>query len=406
MFIISPRPSKLSASPPSIDRKDTMRTKHVMRMVRTGAQWLHRWLGLALGIPLVLAGLSGTVLVFAEQIDAALNPRLFHSLAPCVAPLDLDGAVASLRRHWPQAQVSRVELPAHAGGSYRLLFRAPGMVAGEAMLDACDGAVLGSRDRAVVGIDGLHLMPTLQAWHLNLLLGQPGRAALGYLGLVWLVLLAAGLLLAWPRHRQWRRALSINLRQHTYRSHVDLHRAIGIVSAALLITTSFTGVYNGLPEQTRGALALLTDVAADHRAIGQGRHRDGDPAIGWSEARAIAGQYLGDGAGEGAALLAIQRQPQRGVYLARLRRADDVQRSGTLRLFISMRDGSVLATVDPLAGSGGDRFLASLYPWHSGQLGGMAGRGLIVLAGLLPALFFITGISTWVLRRNKKRAPR
>jgi uncharacterized iron-regulated membrane protein len=43
-----------------------------------------------------------------------------------------------------------------------------------------------------------------------------------------------------------------------------------------------------------------------------------------------------------------------------------------------------------------------LFPLHSGQLGGTAVKWLVALAGLLPALFFITGITTWLLRREKK----
>ena len=69
------------------------------------------------------------------------------------------------------------------------------------------------------------------------------------------------------------------------------------------------------------------------------------------------------------------------MYQVRLRRADDWQRTGTLRLLIDIRNGAVIETVNPLAGTGGDRLLASLFPLHSGQFGGAVGRW--IMAALL-----------------------
>jgi len=139
-------------------------------------------------------------------------------------------------------------------------------------------------------------------------------------------------------------------------------------------------------------------VSAEHRGIAMPAVQKGDTTISWNDAKAIAEQHLSDGA----VLLALQRLPDRGLYQVRLRRADDWQRTGTLRLLIDIRSGAVIETVNPLAGTGGDRFLASLFPLHSGQFGGAFGRWLMVIAGLLPALFFITGLSTWVLRRRRQ----
>ncbi len=365
---------------------------------------LHRWLGLTLGLLLVLAGLSGSLLVFEHEIDGALNPQLFHNRAPCAAPLDVDGAVAALHRQWPQAKVSFVTMPSHAGGSYGMLFKAAGVADNEAMLDACSGALLGSRDRGAIAVDRLHLMPLLQRWHLSLLQGKPGRAALGYLGLAWAALVILGLVLAWPARGSgaagWQRALRVRLGQNTYRSNYDLHRAAGLLGSVVLLVWALTGFYNGLPELARSLVGQVADVAGEHRSIALPPLGKGAAAISWNEARAIAAQHTS----HGASLVALSRQPDRGLFQARLRRADDWQRTGSLRLFIDIRSGAVIETVNPLSGNSGDRFLAALFPLHSGQFGGAVGRWFVVLSGLLPALFFITGLTTWILRRKTKRA--
>ena len=47
-------------------------------MVRKALVALHRWLGLTAGAFLLILGLTGCLLVFENEIDAALNPKLFQ----------------------------------------------------------------------------------------------------------------------------------------------------------------------------------------------------------------------------------------------------------------------------------------------------------------------------------------
>ncbi|GAB2837858.1 PepSY-associated TM helix domain-containing protein [Pseudoduganella ginsengisoli] len=364
---------------------------------------LHRWAGFTLGALFVLMGLSGTVLVFDEELDAALNPALYHGgcASASTAPVDAALAADAVQARWPGARPGFVYLPEQPGGIYRVTFKAPKVADNEAMVDAC-GIVLGSRDRQAGTLDALHLMPTLQTWHLNMFQGKEGRMAQGYIGLAIAVLLIAGLVLAWPKSghgiKKWRRALHVKLNQHRYRTHYDLHRAAGLLFMPLLLVLALTGFYNGLPELGRSLVAGVAPVAADRRALALPKLEKGEAAISWKEVQAIAAPYLTNGT----QLVAIARQPERGLYQARMRRADDSQRSGTYRLFIDMRTGKVLQISNPRAGEYADIFLASLFPLHSGQLGGPAIKWLIALSGLLPALFFFTGITTWLLRRKKQ----
>ena len=52
---------------------------------------LHRVLGLSVGLWAVVMGLTGTILVFSHEIDAALNPHLLR-VEPRTGPWDVDGA--------------------------------------------------------------------------------------------------------------------------------------------------------------------------------------------------------------------------------------------------------------------------------------------------------------------------
>ena len=52
------------------------------RRLRIALVRLHRWLGLSLGILLVVIGLTGSFAVFYREIDAALNPSLYTPAGP------------------------------------------------------------------------------------------------------------------------------------------------------------------------------------------------------------------------------------------------------------------------------------------------------------------------------------
>lgn len=368
--------------------------------IKPGLTWLHRWTGLTLGLLFVLIGLSGSLLVFQHEIDEGLNPTFFHSGSVCAAPVGVQSAVAALQARWPQSKISSLYLPQHDGAAYRMLFKAKGVADNEATVDACSGALLGSRDREAIAFDALHLMPLMQRWHLNLFQGKPGRAALGYVGLACALMLAVGLVLAWPRIGQWQRALKIRLGQNAYRSNYDLHRSLGLLASVVLLLMALTGFYNGLPDVARVVVGQFTAVSGEHRNIARPALGKGEAGLSWEQAHAIALTYERDGD----ELLALNRLPDRGVFQIRLRQAGDWQRTGSVRLFIDIRNGEVVDLIKPLAGTGGDRLLAAMYPLHSGQFGGFAGKWLVAFAGLLPALFFITGLATWILRRNKKKA--
>ncbi|WP_287819799.1 PepSY domain-containing protein, partial [Achromobacter sp.] len=107
-----------------------------------------------------------------------------------------------------------------------------------------------------------------------------------------------------------------------------------------------------------------------------------------------------------ATLVMLRRDPARGVYQARVRRADDWQPVGTLRMFIAMRGGDLLSRADPISGTAAQRFLAVMFPLHSGSLYGLPTRVLTAFLGLLPLLFFVTGLVIWISRRRLQHRGR
>lgn len=79
-------------------------------MVRTWWLKAHLWIGLAIGLPLMVVAISGAVLVFEEDLDRALNPAVSY-VTPGDRSLPLDDIIARARTAYPAAQLGSVTLP-------------------------------------------------------------------------------------------------------------------------------------------------------------------------------------------------------------------------------------------------------------------------------------------------------
>lgn len=373
------------------------------KSLRTAVSFLHRWTGLALGVVLVLAGLSGSLLAFDHELDGWLNARMLRNTAgACNTAQPPSAAAGAVQRAWPGAEVGAITLPQAAGDSYRVQFKHDATADNEAGVDACSGQLLGSRNRDAVALDRAHVMPLLLRWHMTLLQGKTGREILGWLALAWLALLAAGIYLAWPRPGHWRRSVTVTRGVGAFRTSYELHRAAGLIAALFLLVVAGTGFFLGLPQLGRQLVASVATVPVDARAAVLPALGPAEPEIGWDGAAARArGLAPAD-----ATLVMLRRDPARGVYQARVRRADDWQPVGTLRMFIDMRNGALVSAADPISGTAAQRFLAVMFPLHSGSLYGLPTRILTAVLGLLPLLFFATGVIIWISRRRLQHRGR
>ena len=69
-------------------------------MIRRFRQYwlsLHKWVALTIGVWIVLNGLSGSVLVFQRELEAALNPDLYRTEQEIPGSINLDALEQSVK---------------------------------------------------------------------------------------------------------------------------------------------------------------------------------------------------------------------------------------------------------------------------------------------------------------------
>jgi uncharacterized iron-regulated membrane protein len=370
---------------------------------------VHMWIGLILGLFLAALGLSGSLLVYDDQLANLVNPPPRATTAGEPLPLSMiqDIAGETVSGHG-QMQIVLPQNPGEAisvrMGGISAMGNMPGMHgndrprgesrrhregggegdAGRALqlfIDPVSGEVLGTRTA---------LLPPILIFahqlHGNFLMGRDGRSTVvGWLGVAMLILGLSGLVLWWPKRGQWKYAFFVRPTARGLRFHRELHAATGIWIFVIFIAVSFSGVVLAWP-QTMGA----NPPGFNPRAVPTVEATDGK-RLGATEAVIAASAAV---PGLVPRSVAIPARPDQAISVNYLS-------NGAIgaTVFVDPYHGKVLAVRDP-----SPNFMAWMRPVHQGSLQGSLGpvwKFLVVVSGLVPSLFVVTGITLWWKKRRR-----
>lgn len=346
---------------------------------------LHRWIALGLGVPLALLALCGAALTVVEPLDHRTHPRLFVAAAGATADPDvLEHARLRLRAEFGADAAFTFRPPRAERDTLWVLVRGPWR--GTVYLDPATGAELGRRGEH----EGFY--NALFELHSSLLLGDRGKAILAVLAAAYVVLLASGLLLWWPK--RWRHAWRVELRRGALRALFDLHRVGGALLGVGVAVTVATGAYMAWRPLSDGVTAIAG--AAPLRP----------PAVAEAEADATAPLSLDAAVREAAALfpqgrvgyVQVPAGRSRPVRV-RLRLPDDPHPNGLTSVWLHPVTGARLAVHRWDRLEAGARAYSVVYPLHIGELGGPVHLALNAVLGLALAGFAGSGLWLWWQRR-------
>jgi uncharacterized iron-regulated membrane protein len=207
------------------------------RIFRLGL-WLHRWSGLVAAPFFLVLCLTGSVLIFHEEIAAwaGWEPAVAVTDAP---PLPLSALAVEALARAPGKRVLAVALDAEHPGHVTLNLAEPGIrtlaAAVPVMLNAYSGAVLPGPDPRTTPL-GLVLR-----MHADWFLGLPGQLAGGLVALLVTICLISGGVVYGPYIRGLafgaiRRGRGEAVRQR------DLHNLIGVATLGWTLVVSVTGI--------------------------------------------------------------------------------------------------------------------------------------------------------------------
>ncbi|MGD9472945.1 MAG: PepSY-associated TM helix domain-containing protein [Novosphingobium sp.] len=369
---------------------------------------LHLWLGLGLGGLLVLLGLTGSILAFYPELDALLHPEIRpETHVEGSGPPDWDRALATVRATYPEKdgpwRFEVTDQPGAIPARYYDPPERPGYAFRPMMvwLSPDGGAVL-RRDYW-----GEYGMTFIYDLHYRLLLGETGGKVLGWVGFALLALLLSGLWAWWPRiwsRGSWTKALRFKPGAPPQRALRDWHKLTGLSGLGFLLILTVTGIMLELPDESDAALGAI-GLPVDHspHVHEQVAQTSISRVIPPSKAIETAMARL-----PGARLAWIETPPASGgTYRLRMQVPGDPSfRFPHSFVWVDGATGEALAVQDARKAASGSTVNNWVHPLHDGSAGGLVGRILATLTGLVPLVLFVTGWMRWRARRRRDSAVR
>jgi len=202
---------------------------------------VHLWCGIALGLYVFMISVTGSVLVYRNELLnlATPSPMISQGSGPRLTDDQLREAAG---RVYPGYRVQSIFRPPNPDQAVEVDMGRSGN-SKKRLFDPRSGRDLGNAVPA-----GIWLVSELLDLHDNLLAGPDGRRvnALGALTLTGMAI--TGLVIWWPGIKTWRRSLKVPSGVKWKRTIWHLHSMIGFWSFGFVMVFAVSGIYLGRPE--------------------------------------------------------------------------------------------------------------------------------------------------------------
>jgi uncharacterized iron-regulated membrane protein len=387
----------------------------------------HRYVGLLLAAFLVLAALTGSVLVWYQELDALFHPAripLQQSASHSIAsdPLVLR---QSLLDKLPGAQVSWISLstPDHQSAAFFIDNAAPGQD-DEYWLDPATGKIIASRRWGDLSQGLKNLIPFLYQLHYSLALGELGTLLMGLIGLLWTVDCFVGAALTFPRPSQnprpafsrirqwfqrWIPSWLLSLSGGPFRVIFTFHRAAGLWIWALLFIFAWSAVGFNLRNVYHPVMRVLFDYQQEAATL-PNRPAPTLAPMSWENALQTGRQLIAlEAAKENFNILhedSFSFDTERGVFRLEVCSSRDLSpRRGRTTIVFDAVTGDRLESKIPTGKTLGDTMDTWLFSLHLAQVSGLPYRVFVTLLGPLVSTLAITGVLLWLRKRRARRRP-
>lgn len=364
---------------------------------------LHTVLGITAGVVLCVIGVTGALQSFEEELLHLFNGRIFQPEISANADSNVNELFAKVQTALPEKRIVSWQARQTPGYPIRVGYTAreqqPAPEAGAKRekprteyryLDPTSGALYPP-------LRGEKFFRTVNDIHRRLAAGDWGKRIVGASVLCLVVLCLSGLYLRWPHNPlNWRNWFRLDFKLKGRRFLRDLHMMTGTWLLLLYLSSALTGLYWSYDWYKNG-LYSLTGTTPPVREIKLEEPALHPPDIGklWQVLLRESGGSFHD---------ATLRLPEKKEHAVEIRYLDanPPHNRAFNRLFLDSDSGMLVARELYAEKSAGAKFMASIFPLHTGNFFGLPGILLLMISSLLMPLFGITGWKMYLDRHRRE----
>ena len=210
---------------------------------------IHLWTGIGAGLYVLLTSITGSAIVFRNEISRKFTPQATVEISG--NRLNDDELKAAALKAHPGYRVTAILKPRR---NRRNPDQAPiekqaieiwlerGNESLRQFFDPYTGLDLGSAISQVIVA-----VAWIEDLHVNLLYGETGRIVNGTAGVLFTLVALTGLVVWWPGIKTWRRSLGVRSTANWKRFNWDLHSAVGFWTFLFVVMWGRTGVIVSFP---------------------------------------------------------------------------------------------------------------------------------------------------------------
>jgi uncharacterized iron-regulated membrane protein len=359
--------------------------------------WLHLWTGIFAGIILVFVALTGTIVVYGDEIIewSAGKARYTQQVQPERLPIET--LMANMHKAYPKAKLSEVTVYRNPQRTVRFRVFAPGKGLAFAYADPYSGEVL-KYDRTA---NFFYIMAHL---HASLLWHGPGSWIVDIATIIFLIELISGIILWWPA--KWNKrardaSFKIKWKARFKRVNYDLHNVLGFYSSILALILTITGLIIAFHPLAESTIKLF---AGDPETAWQKKMPKNDAGKPTFAINSVFEQEF----------IKHPQQKMGQIWLYNLDSSGFYSVTTASNLGLKSAENAQIAFVDKYTGQDisippkslkGEYIENIVWQLHMGTWMGPAGKLFTFICGLICTSLPVTGFLIWWHRGRKRKKP-
>lgn len=255
--------------------------------------WVHRYTGLFMALFLFIAGISGALLAFNDELDNHFNRRLAYVEVNEIPPLPIAQLHDVVVDAYPQYSFSSFPVTVNPKQSVRFQVdrvrgkdakTKPKPLFQEVYVNPYTGQIIGTRDKEKWAWE--NTMWKVFWLHRELLLGSIGKISLGIVALIWTINCFIGFYLTLPRaikrgnnkklsnylkdssikkpikkrasfFKRWLPAWKIRAKTNMFKFNLDVHQAFGLWLWVMLFVIAWSSVGFNLKQVYKPVMQVI-----------------------------------------------------------------------------------------------------------------------------------------------------
>lgn len=202
---------------------------------------VHLWIGVALGVYVLLMSVSGTILIYRVELSRRFSrePVLTGTSNP---RLTIDELKAAAQRAYPQFEVRDVSQRRNPNLAVEII-----LTNGQKMVERLFNPFTG-QDVGPAVSQGFLVLQWIVDFHDDLLSKPVGRTVNGIGAILTTLLCLTGAIIWWPGSGRWRQRLTFSWRSDRNRLNFALHNALGFWSIGFVLMWGISSIYLCFPD--------------------------------------------------------------------------------------------------------------------------------------------------------------